>query len=113
MNYSHTEQNGVVIISLSGKIMGGPEATEIYDKFNQLLDAKKLKIIIDLEQVEWMNSSGLGILIQASTLLRNNQGRLKLVNVSERIQNLLKITKLSGIFETSGSIEEAISSLNN
>ena len=90
-----------------------PEATEINDKFNQLLDAKKLKIVIDLEQVEWMNSSGLGILIQASTLLRNNQGRLKLVNVSERIQNLLKITKLSGIFETSGSIEEAISSLNN
>ena len=113
MNYSLTEQNGVVIISLSGKIMGGPEATEINDKFNQLLDAKKLKIVIDLEQVEWMNSSGLGILIQASTLLRNNQGRLKLVNVSERIQNLLKITKLSGIFETSGSIEEAISSLNN
>ena len=113
MNYSLSEQNGIVIISLAGKIMGGPEATEINDKFNQLLDEKKLKIVIDLDLVEWMNSSGLGILIQAATLLRNNQGRLILVNVSERIQNLLKITKLSGIFETSGSIEEAVSSLNS
>ncbi len=113
MNYSLSEQSGVVILSLAGKIMGGPEATEINDKFNQLLDEKKLKIVIDLDQVEWMNSSGLGILIQATTLLKNNQGRLKLVNISERIQNLLKITKLSGIFETSDSIEEAVSSLNN
>jgi len=113
MNYSVTEQNGIVIISLSGKIMGGPEATEINDKFNNLIDEKKTKIIIDLDQVEWMNSSGLGILIQAATLLKNNQGHLKLVHVSERIQNLLKITKLSGIFETSGSIEEAVTSLNN
>ena len=113
MNYSLSEQSGVVILSLAGKIMGGPEATEINDKFNQLLDEKKLKIVIDLDQVEWMNSSGLGILIQANTLLKNNQGRLKLVNISERIQNLLKITKLSGIFETSDSIEEAVSSLNN
>jgi anti-sigma B factor antagonist len=112
MNYSLSEQNGVVVIALAGKIMGGPEATEVNDKFNQLIDQKKLKIIIDLELVEWMNSSGLGILIQAATLLRNNQGRLKLVNVSDRIQNLLKITKLSGIFETSGSIEEAVTSLN-
>jgi anti-sigma B factor antagonist len=113
MNYTLSEQNGIVVISLSGKIMGGPEATEINDKFNQLIDEKKIKIIIDLEHVEWMNSSGLGILIQAATLLKNNKGHLKLINVSERIKNLLKITKLSGIFETSDSLEKAIQSLNN
>jgi len=113
MNYSLTEQNGIIIIALSGKIMGGPEATEINDKFNQLIDEKKLKIIIDLEQVEWMNSSGLGILIQAATLLKTNQGRLNLINVSDRIQNLLKITKLSGIFETSDSLEKAVAALNS
>jgi anti-sigma B factor antagonist len=110
MNYSVSEQDGVVIISLDGKNMGGPEATEINEKFNQLIDDKKLKIVIDLSKVEWMNSSGLGILIGAVSLLRNNNGQLRIIHVSERIQNLLKITKLAGIFETSNSLEEAISS---
>lgn len=113
MNYYVSEQDGVVVISLNGKIMGGPEATEINEKFHQLIDEKKLKIVIDLNNVEWMNSSGLGILIGAVTLLRNNQGKLRLINVSDRIQNLLKITKLSGIFETSDSLEAAISSFSN
>ena len=79
MNYSVSEQDGVVIISLDGKIMGGPEATEINEKFNQLIDDKKLKIVIDLDKVEWMNSSGLGILIGAVSLFRNNNGQLKII----------------------------------
>lgn len=113
MDYSVSEQDDIVIISLNGKIMGGPEATEINEKFNQLIDTKKLKIVIDLKNVEWMNSSGLGILIGAVSLFRNNNGQLRIINVSERIQNLLKITKLAGIFETSSSLEEAISSFKN
>jgi anti-sigma B factor antagonist len=113
MNYSISEQDNLVIISLNGKIMGGPEATEINEKFNQLIDEQKLKIVIDLDNVEWMNSSGLGILIGAVSLFRNNNGQIRIINVSERIQNLLKITKLAGIFEMSSSLEEAISSFKN
>ena len=113
MNYSVSEQDDIIIISLIGKIMGGPEATEINEKFNQLIDDKKLKVIIDLNEVEWMNSSGLGILIGAVSLFKNNDGQLRLINVSERIKNLLKITKLAGIFETSNSLEEATSSFKN
>ena len=110
MNYSVSEQDDIIIISLTGKIMGGPEATEINEKFNQLIDDKNLKVVIDLSEVEWMNSSGLGILIGAVSLYKNNDGQLRILNVSDRIQNLLKITKLAGIFETSNSLEEAVSS---
>ena len=113
MNYSVSEQDDIVVISLNGKIMGGPEATEINEKFNQLIDDNKLKMVIDLDNVEWMNSSGLGILIGAVSLFRKNNGQLRIINVSERIQNLLKITKLAGIFESSNSLEEAISSFKN
>jgi anti-sigma B factor antagonist len=113
MNYSVSEQDDIIIISLAGKIMGGPEATEINEKFNQLIDEKKLKVVIDLSEVDWMNSSGLGILIGAVSLYKNNDGQLRIINVSDRIQNLLKITKLAGIFETSNSLEEAISSFKN
>ena len=113
MNYSVSEQGDIVVISLNGKIMGGPEATEINEKFNQLIDDNKLKIVINLENVDWMNSSGLGIIIGAVSLFRKNNGQLRIINVSERIQNLLKITKLAGIFESSNSLEEAISSFKN
>jgi anti-sigma B factor antagonist len=110
MNYSVTEQDGIIILSLTGKIMGGPEATEINEEFNQLIDKNKLKVVIDLKEVEWMNSSGLGILIGAVSLYKNNDGQLRLIHVSERIQNLLKITKLAGIFEINNSLEAAVSS---
>lgn len=113
MNYELSEQSGVVIIALTGKIMGGPEATEINDKINHLIDEGKLNIIIDLDHVEWMNSSGLGILIGAVTILKNNGGALRLVHVSDRIQNLLKITKLNSVFEVSESLDKAISDLKS
>jgi len=113
MNYTVSEKDGIILLSLTGKIMGGPEANEINDKINQLIDEKKLHIIIDLENVEWMNSSGLGILITAVTILKDNNGALKLINVSERIQNLLKITKLTTVFEIAESYDQAIKSLKS
>jgi len=107
MNYTIVEQDEVVILSLAGKIMGGPEASEIHGKINQLMDDGKLKIVIDLGEVDWMNSSGLGILIDAVTVLKNNNGALRLVNVSDRIINLLKITKLNTVFDLRDSLDEA------
>lgn len=109
MNSQVIERDDVVIISLSGKIMGGPEAGEINELINNLIDKDKKKIIIDLEQVGWMNSSGLGILIGAITTLKNNGGKLIIVNVSDRIENLLKITKLINVFEIEQDIDSAIS----
>jgi anti-sigma B factor antagonist len=110
MNFSVTDKEGIIILSLKGKIMGGPEATEINDKINQLLDEKKLKIVIDLKNVEWMNSSGIGILINTNTLLRNNNGALRLINISDKIKNLLKITKLDTVFKTYDTYEQAVDS---
>jgi len=108
MNCQVTEKNDVVVIALSGKIMGGPEAGEINELINNLIDRDKKKIIIDLENVGWLNSSGLGILIGAITTLKNNNGKLIVVNVSERIENLLRITKLSGVFEIEQDVDSAI-----
>ena len=106
-----SEREGIGILSLSGKIMGGPEAGEINEQINNLIDQNKRNIIIDLVEVDWMNSSGLGILIGAVTTLKNNNGRLALVNVSNRIRNLLRITKLNDVFEVYENIDSAIESL--
>lgn len=110
MKHTVTEKNGLVILALSGKIMGGPEATEINDLINRLIDEQKTKIVMDLKNVELMNSSGLGILIGAVHLLKNNQGGLRLIHVPDKIKSLLKSTKLNTVFDVFGTLEEAVAS---
>ena len=110
MKLSFHEKNGVVVLEPKGKIMGGPDATVLHDKLHDFIKEDKKKVVIDLAKVDWMNSTGLGILISGLTTLRNNGGELKLANVTEKIQSLLTITKLITVFESFDSVEEAVSS---
>ena len=108
MNLSDFEQDGVAILQPKGKIMGGPDATILHEKLHECLEKGMKKVIIDLAKVDWMNSTGLGILISGLTTLRNNGGELKLTNVTEKIQSLLTITKLVTVFDAYDSNDEAI-----
>ena len=100
----------VAVISLKGKLMGGPETQEIHDKVKQLVNDGTIKIVIDLAKVKWMNSSGLGALMGAMTTLRNAKGDLKLANTTEKVQSLFMITKLITIFESHENVEKAVES---
>ena len=111
MDIHVSERDDTVILALAGKLMGGPEAGQINDEINTLIDQDKKKIVIDLKRVEWMNSSGLGILIGTITTLKNNDGKLSLIYVSERINNLLRITKLQNVFSIYADLEEAIAEM--
>ena len=102
----------VVVLELSGKIMGGPDASLLNDKLHELVEAGKIKVVVDLSKVNWMNSSGLGILIGAMTTIKNNNGELKLANVTERIKSLFIITKLITVFESFESVDEAAGSFS-
>ncbi|RKX22582.1 MAG: anti-sigma factor antagonist [Candidatus Zixiibacteriota bacterium] len=108
MKLTDREQDGIVILEPKGKIMGGPDASLLHDKLHEYIEINKTKIIIDLNKVDWMNSTGLGILISSYTTLKNNSGELKLANVTEKIKSLLVITKLEGVFDTHETIEDAI-----
>ncbi len=110
MEIQQREQNDIVILALSGKIIGGPDATLFNDKLHDLIESGKNKVIADLSQVDWMNSSGLGILISALTTIRNSGGDLKIANGPEKIKNLLTITKLVNVFPIYDTIEDAIAS---
>ena len=110
MRLSDREQSGVVILEPKGKIMGGPDASLLHDKLHEYIDQGKKNVVVDLGKVDWMNSTGLGILISGYTTLRNHDGVLKLANVTDKIQSLLIITKLAPVFEAYDSIEEAINS---
>jgi len=110
MKLSFSDVNGVMVLSPRGKIMGGPDATQMHDQLHEFINQGKKKVVIDLAKVDWMNSTGLGILISGLTTMRNSQGELKLANVTEKIQSLLTITKLITVFDCYDSVEEAVQS---
>jgi anti-sigma B factor antagonist len=98
----------VAILSLSGKLLGGPpDSQELKDQVYQLLDEGTKKIVIDLEGVKRMNSSGLGILISTLTSVRNRGGDLKLAAVNETMEGILVMTKLNTIFDLYKTAEGA------
>ena len=110
MNIEQREQDGVVVLELSGKIIGGPDATTLNDKLHDLVEKDRKRIIADLSQVNWMNSSGLGILISALTTTRNAGGELKIAAATEKLKKLLTITKLTNVFTLYDTVDEAIAS---
>lgn len=112
MKMQERKTDNVVILELSGKIMGGPDAVTLNDKLHELIEAGNTNVVADLGGVNWMNSSGLGILIGGLTTMRNNNGDLKLANITDRIQSLLMITKLLSVFESFDSLEKAVESFS-
>lgn len=112
MKLGSREQDGIIVLEPKGKIMGGPDATAMHEMLHDLVSHDKKRVVIDLSGVDWMNSTGLGILISGLTTMRNNGGDLKLANVTEKIESLLTITKLVTVFESHDNVEAAISSFS-
>ena len=67
---------------------------------------------MDMHRVNWVNSTGLGILVSAYHTLKKNGGRLKICKVSDRIDNILNVTQLKLVFETYDDCEEALASFS-
>jgi anti-sigma B factor antagonist len=105
-------ENHVAVLSLSGKMMGGPETTALHDHIRGLMKDGISKVVIDLGGVKWINSSGLGVLMAAMTTLKNSEGQMKLANVTEKVESLLMITQLIRIFDTFDSVDRAVSSMS-
>jgi anti-sigma B factor antagonist len=101
-------ENQVAILTLRGKMMGGPETIALHDHIRGLLKDGMNKVVIDLGGVKWINSSGLGVLMAAMTTLKNANGQMKLANVSEKVESLLMITQLMRIFDTYDTVDRAV-----
>ena len=110
MKLSSKEVESITVIGLEGSVLGGPDATALNDILHKLVDKRKKKVVLDLSGVESMNSSGLGMLIGALTTVRNAGGNLKLARASEKIEQLLVVTKLVTVFEHFDTVDEALSS---
>ena len=110
MEFKIKHEKGVTIISLKGEVVGGPDATELRRQLYSLIEQGKKKIIIDLKEVQLMNSSGLGMLIGGLTTVRNAGGDLRLAEASTKIPSLFTVTKLTKVFTHFDSLRSAIES---
>jgi len=110
MKIKSREAGKVTILEVSGKLMGGEDADLFRDTIHGLLEQGKKRILVNLSEVRWVNSTGVGILITGYTTMRRNKGDLKLLNVSNKIQSILYVTKLNLIFECFDNEDEAVAS---
>ena len=108
MKASMRTEGDAAVIALSGQLMGGPDAEAVPQLIRENLEAGRRKIVIDIGDISWVNSTGLGILIASHLTVTNAGGCLKLSRVSHRISQIFMVTKLHTVFETYDSVEQAL-----
>lgn len=113
MKYTHEINNNTVILRLSGDLIGEDNGASILETITDYINQKILNCIVDISDVRYINSSGIGVLITILTKFRNKGGEVWLVKPSENVKKLLIITKLNAIFNIAESEEEANNGLIN
>jgi anti-sigma B factor antagonist len=110
----HQRQVGdVTIIDINGKMTLGEGDELLRDKVNSLVQQGQKKMVLNLAEVPYIDSAGLGEVVRTYTTVSRQGGALKLLNLTKRIQDLLAITKLLTIFETFDTEAEAIKSFGS
>jgi anti-sigma B factor antagonist len=114
MDFKHEiVNNKILIIRMSGDLIGENNGPELIQLINGKIEEGFFHCAVDLSDVRYMNSSGIGILITLLTKFRNHEGEMALIRPSDNIRKLLIITKLNKIFSISETREEAIRVLNS
>jgi anti-sigma B factor antagonist len=104
------EVGGVTVLDLDGKITIGEGSVLLRETVRKLLDEGKKKLLLNLGDVSYVDSSGIGELVSSYTTTNNNGGQLKLLNQTKKIHDLLTITKLVTVFETFDNEQAAVAS---
>ena len=102
----------VTILDLKGKITLGEGDEVLKDKINSLILQNRKRILLNLEDVPYIDSAGLGEIVRTYTTVSRQGGQLKLVNLTKRITDLLSITKLLTVFETFDAEADALKSFS-
>jgi anti-sigma B factor antagonist len=106
MIFEQEVRENVLLLRLSGDLIGEDNGANILDKVNNAIQDKLRVCIIDISSLRYINSSGIGVLITILTKFRNKGGEVYLMRPSETVQKLLVITKLNAIFQIIQKEEE-------
>ena len=112
MKINKNPQGEVMVLELSGKIMGGPDHEKFKAEIHGILDEGFRKVVLDFSGVPWINSTGLGILISGFHSIKAAEGSMKICSVKERVLSIFYISQLENIFEVFPTREEALASFD-
>ena len=110
MKFTSREVDGITILDLSGKIVLGEGSVTIRDAVRDVLAKGSNKILLNLADINYIDSSGIGELVSALTAVKNAGGSLKLLQLTKKVKDLLQITKLYTVFDVKDDEASAISS---
>jgi anti-sigma B factor antagonist len=114
MHISERTVGDVVIVDLSGKVtLGDGGDVVLKDKIQSLLQQGQKHVLLNLSEVSYVDSAGLGQIVQSYATVMKSGGSLKLLNVTKRIKDLLSITKLLTVFECHDNEAEAVASFSS
>ena len=109
LRMSTRQVDGVMVVDCSGRVVFGEESASLRDTVKKLL-AQSPKVVLNLREVSYIDSGGLGTLVSLFTTARNAGGAVKLARLSQRVGDLLQLTKLLTIFEVFDDEEVAAQS---
>jgi len=112
MKSTTRQVDGVTIVDLSGRITLGEGSTMLRDIVRDMIAKGQKKILLNLGDVTYIDSSGIGELVSAFTTVRNGGGELKLLNLTKKVHDLLQITKLYTVFDIKDDEAAAIQSFS-
>ena|SRR5579872_2100813 len=107
---SNRQVGKVTIVDLSGRITLGEGSVVLRDTVKELLSEGRNQLLIDLSGVNYIDSSGIGELVGAYTTVRNRGGEMKLLKLTQRVHDLLQVTKLLTVFENFTDETKAVES---
>lgn len=112
LNINERQAGDVTVLDMSGKITIGEGSVALRTAVRRMLEEGKKRILLNLAQVSYIDSSGIGELVSSFTAINKEGGQLKLLNLTQKLQDLLTITKLLTVFDVYDKEAEALNSFN-
>src|ERR1700685_3270054 len=112
MTITTREVSHVTIVDITGRITLGDETGQLRDTVRQLVAEGKKKIVLNLAGVDYIDSSGVGELVSSFTTVRNAGGELKLLNLTQKVKDILYVTKLYTVFDVKDDEFHAVKSFD-
>ena len=113
MPFTVTEEHNAVVYTVKGRFLGSVDGSKFKESLAETLSKGKSRVIVDLSKADFMDSSGIGILIGGLTSVRRSGGDMRLAAMTKRIRNLFLITKLLGsVFEDYDDVKAASESFD-
>ncbi len=110
LDITQREREGITILDFKGRLKAGDEATAFRDRISALIQGGMHNLVVNLEGVDYIDSTGLGALVMSATGMRKNGGSMKLLNLNRRNIELLVMTKLATVFEIFNDEQDAVNS---